>query len=185
MTIKAHPTFYKGIRFRSRLEAKWAAFFDQIRWDWTYEPLDLKGYTPDFILTFPHELLAVEVKPELTHEQLNTYTPKIEKSGWQHDVLLVGARLFEANYWDCASVGLLGEHYRAADGEPGGFTWGHGLVFECQGWHGYGVCHEIGSYHCRHCGAYDGNPPILREDQDGLKALFKAASNITQWRPEK
>jgi hypothetical protein len=27
-TVKAHPTMYNGVQYRSRLEARWAAFFD-------------------------------------------------------------------------------------------------------------------------------------------------------------
>jgi hypothetical protein len=26
------PTFYRARRFRSRIEARWAAFFDQVGW---------------------------------------------------------------------------------------------------------------------------------------------------------
>jgi hypothetical protein len=70
-TIKAHPTMYAGTQFRSRLEARWACFFDLAGWTWEYEPIDLVGWSPDFYVTFPcthadcwggHELL-VEVKP--------------------------------------------------------------------------------------------------------------------------
>jgi hypothetical protein len=72
--IKAHPTKYKGVMFRSRLEARWAAFFDLAGWSWEYEPIDLPGWSPDFRCTFhcghsecggrgsTHTLL-VEVKP--------------------------------------------------------------------------------------------------------------------------
>jgi hypothetical protein len=37
-------TTYRGTRFRSRLEARWAAFFDMVDWDWTYEPFDTDGW---------------------------------------------------------------------------------------------------------------------------------------------
>jgi hypothetical protein len=69
--IKAHPTIYSGVNFRSRLEATWAVFFDIIKWKWDYEPYDLDGWTPDFLLTIPcthsecsgdHKIL-IEVKP--------------------------------------------------------------------------------------------------------------------------
>lgn len=75
--IKAHETFYRGIRFRSRLEARWAAFFDLAGWTWEYEPFDLEGWSPDFLVSFPcghsecsgsHELL-VEVKPFFSIEE--------------------------------------------------------------------------------------------------------------------
>lgn len=50
--IKAHPTRYKNIMFRSRLEATYAAFFDLQGWEWKYEPIDLNGWTPDFWIKF-------------------------------------------------------------------------------------------------------------------------------------
>lgn len=70
-TIKAHPTTYAGVRFRSRLEARWAAFFDLAGWAWSYEPIDLAGWSPDFAVTIPcthsecpaGHALYVEVKP--------------------------------------------------------------------------------------------------------------------------
>jgi hypothetical protein len=50
--IKAIETRYKGYRFRSRLEARWAVFFDALGLTWRYEPegFDLDGlyYLPDF-----------------------------------------------------------------------------------------------------------------------------------------
>ncbi len=56
------PTSYGGTRFRSRLEARWAAFFDLMGWEWEYEPADLNGWIPDFSLrTSP--TVYVEVKP--------------------------------------------------------------------------------------------------------------------------
>jgi hypothetical protein len=66
MRIKAVPTVYRGIRMRSRLEARWAAFFDLCNWRWRYEPYLLPGWLPDFELkmfgsAFPTVL--VEVKP--------------------------------------------------------------------------------------------------------------------------
>lgn len=62
-TIKAIPTTYKGIEFRSRLEAKWAAFFDLCGWRWEYEPCDFDGWIPDFQLLFGRQNPFIEVKP--------------------------------------------------------------------------------------------------------------------------
>ena len=55
MTIKAIQTQYKGYHFRSRLEARWAVFFDALGLEWQYEPegFDLGDgvyYLPDFRL---------------------------------------------------------------------------------------------------------------------------------------
>jgi hypothetical protein len=47
-------TFYKGIRFRSRLEARWAVFFDVLGIKYLYEPekyqVGPSRYIPDFFL---------------------------------------------------------------------------------------------------------------------------------------
>lgn len=83
------PTTYRGLNFRSRLEATWAAFFDLVEWEWRYEPRDLKGYIPDFVLRWNRPLL-VEVKGESGLEALRQYAPKIVASGWDGDFLLVG-----------------------------------------------------------------------------------------------
>lgn len=53
--LKAIETQYKGYRFRSRLEARWAVFFDQmlIKWEYEKEGFDLGDgvfYLPDFWL---------------------------------------------------------------------------------------------------------------------------------------
>ena len=48
--IAAIPTKYEGVQFRSRLEARWAAFFDLNEWEWQYEPTDFDGWTPDFLV---------------------------------------------------------------------------------------------------------------------------------------
>lgn len=57
--IKAIPTLYKGVYFRSRLEARWAIIFDRLGIDWYYETegYDIQidegitiRYLPDFKL---------------------------------------------------------------------------------------------------------------------------------------
>lgn len=68
--IKAIDTSYKGYKLRSRLEARWACFFDALGIKWEYEPEGYvlsngKWYLPDFWLPKFHgpEGLWVEVKP--------------------------------------------------------------------------------------------------------------------------
>src|SRR6266849_9023699 len=93
-TIKAHPTMYKNVLFRSRLEARWAAFFDLIGWTWAYEPIDLIGWTPDFVVSWecghsgcsgnerPYwHSLYIEVKPYETVAQFKGHAAmcKIEE----------------------------------------------------------------------------------------------------------
>lgn len=55
MYLKPIETHYKGYRFRSRLEARWAVFFDELGIEWEYEPEgfvlpDGELYLPDFWL---------------------------------------------------------------------------------------------------------------------------------------
>ncbi|HEY42336.1 MAG TPA: hypothetical protein G4O18_10875 [Dehalococcoidia bacterium] len=66
--MKAIQTEYKGYRFRSRTEARWAVFFDNLNWNWEYEPEGyvLPGnipYLPDFKLILPNSTIVhAEVK---------------------------------------------------------------------------------------------------------------------------
>lgn len=66
----AIETEYAGCRFRSRLEARWAVFFDHLDTPWEYEPqgLDLPSgrYLPDFWL--PDMGIWAEVKGVFTHQ---------------------------------------------------------------------------------------------------------------------
>jgi len=65
-------TEYKGYRFRSRLEARWAVFFEYLGIDWQYEPEGFEfengtRYLPDFYLPDTYSAASddtyVEVKP--------------------------------------------------------------------------------------------------------------------------
>lgn len=66
--MKALETSYAGHRFRSRLEARWAVFFDALGVRWEYESegvVTRKGpYLPDFVLHLKGGPLLFEVKPQ-------------------------------------------------------------------------------------------------------------------------
>jgi hypothetical protein len=68
--MNAIETVYRGYRFRSRLEARWAVFFDALglRWEFEKEGYELDGvrYLPDFWLADLN--LWAEVKPEESTE---------------------------------------------------------------------------------------------------------------------
>ena len=64
--IQAIETIYRGYRFRRRLEARWAVYFDlmNIPWEYEFEGYRLstgENYLPDFYL--PEVSVAVEIKP--------------------------------------------------------------------------------------------------------------------------
>ncbi len=78
--ITAIETRYAGCRFRSRLEARWAAFFDHLDIQWEYEAQGYEcdyrlsldegtfRYLPDFWL--PQQEIHAEVKGSLTEDEL-------------------------------------------------------------------------------------------------------------------
>lgn len=100
--IKAIETVYKGYRFRSRLEARWAVFFDALNIEYDYEPegyyLPVVGarYLPDFWL--PQVSMWAEVKPtrfsdiqKLKCKELAVVTG--------YPVLMLDGKPAARNYW--------------------------------------------------------------------------------------
>ncbi len=84
--MKAIETRYKGYRFRSRLEARWAVFFDAVKTPWEYEPegydLGTFGwYLTDFFL--PDLGIWIEVKPNRNVvDQDSKLIALVEQSGY-------------------------------------------------------------------------------------------------------
>lgn len=77
MDIKPIETIYNGYKFRSRLEARWAVFFDSLGIRYEYEPegfvlSDGTYYLPDFYL--PDFDMWVEVKGKMTNEDEHKIT---------------------------------------------------------------------------------------------------------------
>lgn len=90
--MAAIQTLYRGIEYRSRLEARWAAFFDQLGWEHVYEPFDADGYIPDFLIQGDEPML-IEVKPAVTltdfmQHQFRLYNSL--KNHWERIVITVG-----------------------------------------------------------------------------------------------
>jgi hypothetical protein len=74
--LKAIETHYAGRRFRSRLEARWAVFFDAAGITWQYEPEGFEGrsgfrYLPDFYLPYVDNGVYFEVKGEFPFTKKN------------------------------------------------------------------------------------------------------------------
>lgn len=106
MTIAAKQTYYKGNIFRSRLEAKWAVFFDEMGIKYRYEPgtyrVPMDGYfmryCPDFVLQNVRtqqeiqQPLYVEVKGVERYSDINQNEQrKIESFANKNSILVLGS----------------------------------------------------------------------------------------------
>jgi hypothetical protein len=88
--IKAIETKYDGHHFRSRLEARWAVFFNTNNIVYSYEPEGfnlgaLGSYLPDFYL--PELNLWVETKPYARPFKSIYMAGKITKNGWREQII--------------------------------------------------------------------------------------------------
>lgn len=73
--MKPISTEYKGEIYRSRLEARWAVFFDEIGFAAQYEPFEIKSkdglltYLPDFFVIYGFDKPCfIEIKPVKPNE---------------------------------------------------------------------------------------------------------------------
>lgn len=72
--IKAKPTKYCGVQFRSRTEAKYCMLFNMFDIPWTYEsrrfPLPSGSYLPDFFLPLWNMWIEIKGPYPTDHEKL-------------------------------------------------------------------------------------------------------------------
>ena len=173
------PTTYKGIRFRSRAEACWAVFMDEIGWTWEYEPIDLDGYIPDFLVSRGERgQLLLEVKGAvLGLGGLTEYLGKIQNSSWTGQALIVGAM-------PCC-ISAMGVSYYIFGKTARPENIGGSLEWD---WQTSEACW------CVNCGHVTANDPaynyrcLFCSSEDGRSANLVAlawanAKNRTQWRP--
>jgi hypothetical protein len=85
----------RDIQYRSRLEAKYAHLFEFLDWGWDYEPIDLKGYIPDFFVYFEgkpyYKNLLIEIKGEVI-KQFREAAEKIFSSGFEGECIFLGSK---------------------------------------------------------------------------------------------
>lgn len=84
--MKPIETKYAGCRFRSRLEARWAVFFDHLKLEWVYEPEgfvlpDGSRYLPDFYL--PGLKAYVEIKPKTSSFDYESWEPEKDSKAYK------------------------------------------------------------------------------------------------------
>lgn len=173
------PTVYKHRQYRSRLEARWACFFDLLGWHYEYEPCDLEGWIPDFVLC-EAEPVFVEVKPVTLFPV--EVAAKLDATSCLDDVLIVGVRLLEPrdNYGEMLALGWLREFVEDCaswDYAPLG-VWSHPPPTKPR----VGFCHALQSFRDRITGMYDGGcHGALPLNTVHVWALWAEAGNVTQW----
>ncbi len=178
--MKAIPTIYNGRQYRSRLEARWAAMFDLMRWPYEYEPFDLDGWIPDFVLLGKgyHPKVYVEVKPAIIGRDLamfdtDKYYSALEDAGEKSDLLLLGiGPVEETEDLLLCSGGVLGYLKEYCDGWVDGYAW---LKYDKHWDFGHDSM------------GYDGRM-FSGEDHEGAcwhknwRKLWNRAGNIVQWK---
>lgn len=102
--IKPIETIYNGYRFRSRLEARWAIFFDmlQVKYEYEKEGFDVDGvwYLPDFYL--PDYSCWVEIKPDSFIDGSDPKINKFAKATKDTFILISGIPRADKYIYGCA-----------------------------------------------------------------------------------
>lgn len=95
--IAPKPTKYNGRQYRSRLEARWAAFFDLLQIQFEYEPYDLEGWSPDFELKVKYPAI-IEIKPLNCWDDHAIY--KIRKHANYYTCLLLHDEIYISEHYE-------------------------------------------------------------------------------------
>jgi hypothetical protein len=115
-SLKPIQTRYRGHHFRSRLEARWAVFFDAMGFKWEYEPegfdLDGKLYLPDFRVWTPQgNPIWYEVKParSATDEKFFLFVDALHNELEPDECDTVRAELLDGAPWENHMLWNLGD----------------------------------------------------------------------------
>ena len=206
MSTNSIPITINGIRFRSLIEARWAEMFSKLGWDWEYEPIELKGYIPDFIIKFPNRHMLVEVKGETDMKNIEQYADKILNSGWDGEFLIVCSSLEWLNLDELIEpkknhlilcIGLLGstKAYYSYGGDPDFDNKPYLPSVKNKDFANLSICEDCknytifnascGLYWCRYCSS----SPCLRKtmiskNDDKIINFWNEAKNSLQWKPK-
>ena len=138
-TLKAIPTTYKGIQFRSKLEAKYARAFDKLGIVWIYEGGgflfdDGTAYCPDFYM--PDMDTYFEVKGVLDDKSIHKIRSLVDD----------GERIFVGD-----------PNGRIHSGNSIGGRSHDGRIAKCSYCGNVFFLDELSSWECTCCGKWDGD----------------------------
>lgn len=101
--IKPIETQYNGFRFRSRLEARWAIFFDVIGLKYEYEvegyAMDETRYLPDFYIPSLDRWFEIKAKPLSDNEmkKCEEFCARLDNENIKFSVLIGSPEVVEIN----------------------------------------------------------------------------------------
>lgn len=149
--IRAIPTEYNGIQFRSKLEAEWAKFFDSIGIRYIYEPegyvlSDGTKYLPDFYL--PNSNQWFEVKGIMSDKDLHKILQLSEDSEMECVIGYANGEFEHIERWPPDDEDVL---------VATRFDKSESVLNKCSFCGGLSFLNSCGSYHCRCRGCYDGD----------------------------
>lgn len=184
----AIPTIYRGVRFRSRLEATWAAWFDLVGWTWDYEPFDCNGWIPDFALKSEYNSpspLLVEVKPIYSFDK--SVADKLDRADQEHEIVLVGLGPSITQYSSSMSTdteGFPGPQlgWLRETGYENIAGWWQQALLGNWDWETIGFCPAYGHFGDRISGIYHGGHIYTDNVGDQCMTYWAAAKNLVQWR---
>ena len=144
--IKPIETVYKGYRFRSRLEARWAVFFDSLSIPYVYEPegLNIGGvyYLPDFYLPDCNQFFEVKgVMSELDEKKIDA----LIKAGYSVTISYDNGFFRSCDNWSYPGD----KHFE--------LTTCYSQLCRCTTCKKYWFMGNLGTWQCQCCGGYDGD----------------------------
>lgn len=178
MIIAPIETWYKSILFRSKLEAKWAFFFDNIGIKWEYEPLPINNYLPDFFIYGAEGIIIVEVKPYIRFDEFQDTITKMQNNikgtEFEHnEILLLGLAPFTTSNWcvydtgrDAACIGWLAEIYDKI------YAWDEAIINPNAKNSIVDFFSSSGSWKNRIDGRYDGDHFVAVLGQDDIMPIW-------------
>lgn len=166
--MKAIDTVYKGYKFRSRLEARWAVFFDTlgIPWDYEREGYDLDGtfYLPDFWL--PEQDCWIEIKGQKPTKEENDKAGKLAEASGKNVYIF-----FNIPPDDIYDMDMAEEAGHVFIGDEG---WDLGQMWcECPKCHKFGI--EFEGRAARLCGCFPDSDRGHNYDSPRLIKAYTAA----------
>lgn len=191
---RAIPTAYNGVQFRSRLEARWAAFFDLAGWSgrWEYEPFDLNGWCPDFTIRCARGLpIVIEVKPIVwpddpwSDPHVNEIAGKIVETGWPGEAIILGTAPIinsATSAFGCPILGAFIDRDWHEEWAPY-----YDKCFAAMGWTDSSqrmadLFSDVSSYRYRITDVHDGDHHLREIDPDCVTAWWRESGNIVQWK---